>query len=221
MREEASTDEEAAIAVSLPTADEARALHQRLLDGSRTVSADIADAYFDHLVRRLRASYPNVDEHLWSTAAGDTLISYLKRPTAYDPIRLDLEPYLYMSAKRDLLNELAKQRRHQLRAVELSEETPEHRVNEFGDPARFLERQETLAEALAGARPPLPPSLEDGLTPVEARVMEMIRDKVRRTAEYAEVMGITHLPRREQAELVNNMKDKLKHRIRRAGVGDG
>lgn len=219
--EATTTDAEADVAVTSPTPAEARALHQRLLDGSRSASSDVAGAYVEPLVRRLRRKYPNVDEHLWHTSAADALISYIKHPSAYDPARLDLEAYLFMAASRDLLNELAKQRRHLAHAVELSAEVPERRVNEFGDPARYVEQQEAVAEALAAARRPLPERVSGALTPVEASVIELIRDRVRRTSEYAAVMGITHLPPAKQRRRVNRMKDKLKKRIDRAGSSDG
>jgi hypothetical protein len=51
-------------------------------------------------------------------AAADAVLNYAERPERFDPARLDLEGYLTMSAQGDLLNALAKHRRHREGPVE-------------------------------------------------------------------------------------------------------
>ncbi|HZQ38643.1 MAG TPA: hypothetical protein VFD32_22145, partial [Dehalococcoidia bacterium] len=152
------------------------ALHRRLLEGSRTASSEIAIAYMDYLVWRLRLANPRVDDHFWTMAATDALMSYIKHPRAYDPHQLPLDKYLFMSAQGDLKNHLARERRqHQryrkgervpyLRVVELSDVATEQHTNESDDPARYLERRESVAEKLNMVRT-APQHVVDRLTPI-------------------------------------------------------
>jgi hypothetical protein len=104
----------------LPTQADGLRLHQRLIDGHTAAPSELAKAYWQPLLEYLGRTYPRAPEECRAEAAGDALISFIKRPTAYDPARMDLFPYLRMSASRDLLNRMKREARYHKRRVGLN-----------------------------------------------------------------------------------------------------
>ena len=87
-------------------------LHQRLIAGDLTVSAEIAELYLPIITSRLERVFPHLDDvHLVDTAAEDAILNYIARPTQYKPEKLGLEAYLVMSARWDLVNLINSQKK--------------------------------------------------------------------------------------------------------------
>lgn len=86
-------------------------IHQRLLDRDPIAPSDLAETYLPLLIDHLKKKFKRVPEHDVTQAAVDAVLNYAERPERFDPVRLDLEGYLTMSAQGDLLNTLAKHRR--------------------------------------------------------------------------------------------------------------
>lgn len=203
----------------LPSHEAALVLHQRLLDHDPVASSDLAVAYFNWLATWLARANPGAEPHQCDTAAEDAILDLIKRPAAYNPAKRSLEAYLRMAASRDLQNLQSRERRHSrrradLEAVELSPATGKYLWDVEADPARIVERREEdmanetkLAPRLEAAR--------DGLSPGEARALELLRQGERNTGPYAVALGITHLPLAEQRQQVKRVKDKLKKRLER------
>jgi RNA polymerase sigma-70 factor (ECF subfamily) len=209
----------------LPAPDQARALHQRLLDGEPVASSELAETYLDWLATWLAHHNPQADPHHCDTTAEDAILDLIKRPQAYDPTKLRLDAYLRMSASGDLKNLQRKEYRRTARqidlaAVELSPHAGKYLSDEADDPARIAERREDdmanetkLAPRLEAAR--------DGLSNGEAQALELLRLGERKTGPYAAALGIAHLPAAEQRQQVKRVKDKLKKRLERAGGPNG
>lgn len=199
-----------------------RALHARLVAGDRTASAELAVRYLDELVAWLRRTNPRADPDDCVTAAGEALLDLICRPRSYDPARQTLAVYLRVSARGDLRNLQRAERKHAsrrapLEVVELPGAAGKYPVGLSEDPADVVERREQIKAHLS----PVPAAVADGLTPQEARVLELMRAGERKTALFAVALGITGLPVAEQRRAVKRAKDRLVKRLERAGNGGG
>ena len=206
----------------LISADEERSLHRRLVDGDVTASADLTRLFLVHVIGWLTAKNSRrVPEELRVEAAEDALIALIKAPASFDPARgKRLASYLCMSAQGDLRNILQREGRYyknqrRLEDVELSPQAGKYLVVN-DDPARSLECQEESERARVVAAP-----VREGLSDAESRALELLLDGERKTAVFAEALGIGHLPTTDQRAEVKRVKDKLKKRIQRETSGDG
>jgi RNA polymerase sigma factor (sigma-70 family) len=201
--------------------EEELGLHRRLLEGDPTATADLAAAFLDPLVAWLtKKNRAKVAEDLCNEAAEDALIALMKSPTSYSPARMGLWSYLRMSAQGDLQNILRRESRRRrnettLGAVELSPQAGKYLGRE-DDPALRLKIQEETATANQAVTP-----LLDGLTEGEARALDLILQGERKTAVFAQALGIGHLPKEEQKTQVKRVKDKLQKRLQRGRSTDG
>lgn len=201
---------------------EARDLYQRLLSDDAAVPTDLAVAYLDHLTDWLMEHNQRLDPTDCATAAEDAILTLIKTPASYKPERQSLEVYLRISAQGDLRNLLRSEQRHSKRradweAVELSSVVGKYVWDEQSDPALIVERQEDEVED--ASLPSVPDSVRAALNPQEKRVLELMDRKERKTALFAEVLDITHLPPAEQKREVKRVKDRLNKRRERAGDG--
>ncbi|MCL4299560.1 MAG: hypothetical protein KJ077_27740 [Anaerolineae bacterium] len=189
-------------------------LHQLLLDGDVTASAQIAEIFMPLVIEHLRRRYPQLhDPDLIDSAVIDTLINYFARPEQYDPTKLTLVGFLRMAANGDLLNLLKRSRKeikglHSGKIVELDASTTEHEV-EIPDgvdlEATTLNQYSPVWEWL----PRLLPDL------IDQEIVLLMLEGIRETDAYAEVLGISdHLPE-EQAAVVKRKKDQLKKKLQR------
>ena len=205
-----------------PSQDEALALLQRLVEGDPPAPSDMAGAYLEPLARWLARANPQVDASECDTAAEDAILWLIKHPASYDPAGMSLEAYLRMAARRDLQNVRRAEGRHASRradwgAVELSRAVGKHTMDADADPARIVELQE-MVEEIVRKQPRLPPVALAGLSPGEAQALGLVQCGERRTELYAVALGISHLPPDQQQAEVKRVKDRLKVRLKRAGV---
>ena len=198
-------------------------LYRRLLAGDPLASSDLCVAYLDTLAAWLIARNPKVHPNDCETAAADALLSLIKNPASYKPELRGLRGYLQMAATGDLRNLLKSAQRHTLRSLSLDdvEHSSEARklVQEDADPAEIVVRREGEAPVVTGL-PPLPPALLAGLTEEERAVRELMWRRERRTSAYAKVLHLTDRPMDEQRREVKRVKDRIRMRLRRAGVSD-
>lgn len=90
------------------TSDQELAIHQKLLAGDVTASAQVAELFLRKIDRALRRQFPNIkNDDLIHDAATDAVLSYIRRPSSYDPSKRSLAGFLKMSAVRDLQNRLS------------------------------------------------------------------------------------------------------------------
>jgi RNA polymerase sigma-70 factor (ECF subfamily) len=196
--------------------EEERALHARLVAGDPTATADVLRDFLDYLVRGLvKKNSRRVPEELCVEAAEDALLGFVKSPGSYKPeLGKRLASYLRMSAQGDLKNILRRESRHwrrkSLEDVELSPDAGKY-LTVHDDPSLRLVHQEDSARATTTVVAPA----RDGLTPAEALALDLILQGERKTAAFAEVLGIAHLSTSDQRAEVKRVKDKLKVRIKR------
>ncbi len=197
--------------------EEELALHRRLLDGDVTASVDLATWFLEPLIAWLvEKNSLKVPKDLCIEAAEDAVIALVKSPTSFKPARrMRLFAYLRMSAQGDLRNILrreGRERQHEisLEDVDLSGHAGKY-LAEDGDQLRLLEVQEESARATEEVVAPT----RDGLTEAESRALDLVLQGERKTAVFAEALGIADLPQNDQRAEVKRVKDKLKKRIER------
>jgi RNA polymerase sigma-70 factor, ECF subfamily len=195
--------------------DDLRALHQRLLDGDRTVATELVPLLLPHLqqrLARLRASVDDPDEV--TSQIGLAIAHYLNDPERFDPSRGDLVTYLSVVARGDVLNELDARRRRRVHEV------PSSRLVELDPP----DRNPTVEETALDAVDPVDIAPETAVSALQAlsdlgeedrKMLELMADRVRATSAYAAVLGISHLPDELQRTAVKRHKDRLQKRLER------
>jgi hypothetical protein len=200
---------------SSPPPDRHQLLHQRLVDRDPTAPDDFADTFLEPLTAWLTEHNGAIHPDLVSEAAEEAILAVIRNPASYRPQDGTLESYLRMSAQADLRNLLRRETTHRsrherLEIVELSAEGGKYTGRE-DDPGVGL----MIEEELAILAREVPVSVREGLTEVEARVLELMLRGERRTAIYADTCGIADRPPEEQRHLVKQIKDRLHKRIER------
>lgn len=193
-----------------PSDEEGLLLHRQLCDenGPRTATAEFAERFFPFLRCWLAERNPGLDPDLYDEAAGEALVSLFKNPHAYKPTQGSLTAYLKMAAHGDLLNLLRREARHHRgrlpwEGVELDRSTGKYLR---GDEDELGAADAVLADMLAG------------MTAEERRVFDLMRQGERRTVVFAAVLGLTGRSDKEQEKEVKKVKDRIKARLKRAGV---
>jgi RNA polymerase sigma-70 factor, ECF subfamily len=197
-------------------------LHQKLVDGDPTAPAQIAEEFFQLVITALRRKYPVLhDPDLVDAAADKAIMNYFSRPSQYDPRKLSLHGFLFMSARHDLLNALREQQipglprqkdpdsPKKVQVVELDALDWELET-EVDDGSLSIEEQvEILSSPILSKLEALFPS------PVDQEVLTLMLDGIRDTTEYSAILGIAGLPQQEQESEVKRHKDRIKKRIQR------
>lgn len=196
-----------------PSSEYALHLYRRLLERDAVAPADFAEAFLEPLIAWLQITNSSVDPMACAEAASEAIVGFVINPGIYDPKRLEVLAYLRMAARRDLLNLLRKERRHQrhrrdFRVVEHGTEDGKYLGTE-DDPSLPMQIEEARQDQA------LPDELWQELTDVERLVWERMQQGERRTSVFAVVLGVTHLSVAEQRREVKRVKDRLKKRMER------
>lgn len=190
-------------------------LHEQLLANDPTATARIAEAFWQVLEHRLSRGFPSLDDpHLIQTAISDALVGYFQRPTQFDPTRLDLCSYLYMSARGDLLNALKRNTVEKRRLVSIAAHVEvEDDAAETGvDVAAPYDLEEEVLTRLSPVSIRLDVLFPDA---VDRELVDLMLAGERDTLRFASVLGIEGLATDEQAKTVKRHKDRLKKMIQR------
>ena len=204
-------------AVPFPSADEGLDLHARLLTATAAAASDLCQAYWGPLVAWLEARFPSADPHFRVQAVGHALLGLAQRPGSFDPQRGDLGAFLRLSAKRDLFNLLKQEQRHQRnrQPIEVVEDREEARNSLQGVSSDPLVREEEQALALGHVE-----RVRAACTPAEARVLDLMLERERRTEPFAAALGLDAASGEDAEHAVKRAKDRLKKRLLREGIDD-
>lgn len=185
-------------------------LHNRLLDGDPTASAEIAELVLAPLTEGFKRAFPRVEETLITDAVEDAILNYLKMPNKFNPLKKTLLGYLKMSARGDLLNALDAQkgRRERGKLTENVEDQLDERNRYSGrtepDIGARIDGNEMRQKIQAGF---------PGQT--DQKLLDLIQNGVRATGDYAAVLDIANLPADEQRKVVKRHKDRILKRLAR------
>jgi len=189
------------------------ALHGRLVAGDRVASAELSRLVVPELVRRLSSRWPSlIGTDSVHDVAVDVFVAYLRSPERFDPGRSSLVGWLQFQAHADLTNDYRSPRRtfHQRRVVLLGSDPVE-----TSDAARNSDRVSTDVYPSDVDNEVLGRVLLAVENPIDRRLLGLIIDDERSTTVAARVLGIEHLPEREQARIVKQNKDRIKAKVRR------
>lgn len=191
---------------------ELRRLHERLVEGDRTASAQLASLLLDAMRPRLRhVPYNASDWDLVDSQIGLCIARYLADPSHYDPAKGSLLQYLLWRAGMGAKTDLKKRTKHaSLDLVALGMDAKNYtaedhlidRLDREGD-IRTLEE------------------FQKGLGAQDRAFLNLWGQGVRETAGYAEVLGIVHLPVEQQRAHVKRTRERLRLAIRRFFVARG
>jgi DNA-directed RNA polymerase specialized sigma24 family protein len=188
------------------------ALHVRLMAGDPVAPHDCIEHWLPKLIRLLCSRFPQAaarDEHMIWSAAHDALLEYTQNPHKYNPQKSSLQAYLYMAAKRDLLNSLRSDRTQNRDAVPIDSVEQSHFIGNNGIEEQVIQRVDAQA-VMRRVRTVFP-------GPMDWRILELILQGERSTAVFAEVLGIQHLPTEDQRRIVKQNKDRIVRRLERLG----
>jgi DNA-directed RNA polymerase specialized sigma24 family protein len=190
-------------------------LHERVLSGDVTASADVFEKYLSPIIERLskREGYRHLTdtdpELIWDSVS-DAIFAYLANPKSYNPEKSSLMSYLAMSANGDLLNALARRTRRRGREEPLDGDVELSAVGGNGTielPGEHLDSESKLWSHISALVP----------DPLEQSVIRLMLDGERSREVYADALGVSHLPTAERNRKVDRVKDRLKKRLQRAG----
>lgn len=195
-------------------------VHQRLLRGDPTASADAAELLLDPVVARLQRKWPGIAHtDACYDAAVDVLIVYLNDPTRYQPTRSSLAGWLVMQAHCDLLNDQASRPKQFERLWLVESALPVNpssgEMPTVGDQVPSLDALPEVdgSLVLAAVREAFPDERDRQL------IWLMCIEGSRSTEEAARVLGLSGLPTEQRAE-VKRHKDRIMRRLRRLGLDD-
>lgn len=197
------------------TSDDDAELHARLQNDDSTASAQVFDRFLTPLIEHLsrQQRFRNVastrPELIWD-AASDAIFAYVRNPASYHPTRGTLERFLRMSARGDLLNALAKEKRESGRQTSFDEDVGLLVLggNILTDEATADDRleEDEIWAWIAGIVP----------DETERAVVGLMLAGERNRDEFASALGILHLPEAVRRREVDRVKDRLKKRLQRA-----
>jgi DNA-directed RNA polymerase specialized sigma24 family protein len=182
-------------------------LHQRLQEGDEIAVSDLCEQLLPIVTAIILRQNPKLDDHLIHSAVVDAFLNYTNNPSSFDPTRGSLLSYLRMSAQRDLQNALETLRRRE-KVVELRLDDPEHVMSDEG--VRDIEQELFQKES-----PLIRKVFELVTDETDRQIVRLMMDGIRDTKEFAEVLGIDHLPQESQRAEVKRNKDRIKIALKR------
>jgi RNA polymerase sigma-70 factor (ECF subfamily) len=185
-----------------------REIHERMLNGDATASAELVESALKPLVRNLRKRYPGrVESDMVADAVTDALMGYLRDPMLFDRSKRGLFGFLLMAADGDLRNALAKRRRRLWKEAPLDEVELERVAGKGSEEGITPEERIDLATV----REKIARRFTD---PIDRQVVELVLDGVRSTEAYAIVLGLRGLREIVQRKEVKRHKDRIKKRLK-------
>lgn len=95
--------------------DKSLALHRLILSGDALALTKLYDEYGENIINALKIDFPNLarqDESHLLEAVNDALMGYYRNPNTFDPKQKSLKNFLILAAKRDLLNIIERNKKH-------------------------------------------------------------------------------------------------------------
>lgn len=200
------------------TGDQLLKLHQRLLKNDPTAPSELGALVFDLLLKQVAES-PAGRKHpdLVPDAVSDALMSYLKRPTQFDPAKRALWGFLTMAVEGDLANAIQSQRRARQRenkAADVADADPVRNKPMASSATAIATKGAEFMALVRESNDLVAQRFPQGQ---DREIIELIMRGVSDTDTFARVMGIANRPVAEQRLLVKRRKDRLMRALRRLG----
>ena len=191
--------------------------HQRILQKDVTAFAELSEFALPHLISFLQQQFHNQEIHQIEITAIDALMAYRTLPEKYNSNKLSLFAYLRMAARGDMLNAIDRETRRERRQQPIDDPTLQEQLPSLDLLTQTGELNEWLETHTKLTRTELLQKLDEDLDKTDKEMLLLMFDGVRDTAQFAEVLGISHLPQAEQQAEVKRAKDRLQKRLQRFG----
>jgi CheY-like chemotaxis protein len=183
--------------------NQASALHCRIANGDMAAREQLAVKLLPRLERQLRARrFGAISDDLVHDAVVDAFVEYITNPVRYDPSKTRLSAYIYLVARRNLMNLRQVERRRMAR--EAMQVPTEARY-----PAVLVEPA-SRTFALSRVR-----TLLREFTADELRVLRLWLRGERRTETFARALSPSALSFADQRTTVRRIKERVIRRIQR------
>ncbi len=196
-------------------AEKDSALVNELIRQVPAASRRLVEQYFVPLSRLLRKHLPFVPNESVDDAAYDALLALIQSPQNFDPKQSSLLTYLYRIAKNKVIDLFQLHQRRKLEifvggSVALAQaEENNYRAGQISERMPIHDKNETLPPDIMQLLEKILPDSRD------RRIWDMICDGRQDTADYAQLLGITHLPLNEQKAEVKRHRERVSKRVRR------
>lgn len=182
------------------------------MDRQPTASRQLLYAYQKPMQAILRQQFPVFDAEIVGDAVSDALLALIQKPERYDAEQGTVLNYLLHIGKHKLLDSLrAYQRKNSVDYVggnvELAlVEEKQYREGNFAEP---MDREDSLPSEVEQLLQAILPD------PRDRKIWELICQGRTSVADYATLLGITHLAISEQKAEVKRQRDRVQKKVRR------
>lgn len=186
-------------------------LHQRLLAGDCVASEKCCAILLEPLTAETRRKFPKVDPHLVADGVIDAILDYCDHPEKFDPADGRIDRLLAAASWRNVANRLQGEQSRKKRERKVGAKKGEADVALEPVVRKIQEEDQQRSDAKLQA-------MLDALASSQDREILLLRSQgERRTSEYANVLGITHLAASEQEKEVKRHKDRIIKYLGRKG----
>jgi len=194
-------------------------LHTAVLGGDDLALSKLYTLYGASVISSLKNWYGKTaqkDEALFLEAVNEAFWGYFNNPANFDPEQGTLNRFLEVAAERDLINILAREKKHSGKKelpedVELQEKFWNSTVGNIETTDAGIIQEEVMEatdKELA----------KHFKTPLDISLVKLVLQKERETEVFAKALGIEYLPLEEQRAEVKKHKDRIKKVLERNQV---
>jgi hypothetical protein len=194
---------------------EERKIHERLLAKDPTGPADAVKILLPCLVKKIRKQLSaNADRETIEECAIKALLSYVQDPETYDPEAATLLGFLSLVGKRDYLNWLRKEDRHQRGRVALDSVENDESEGNYQLRSGMIPDREERIDIIRKAHVYAAALWEELPDEIDRGILRLILDGEKRTEAFARTMGLPpgHI---QNPARVKRAKDRILKRLQR------
>ncbi|HVX01396.1 MAG TPA: hypothetical protein VHA52_13315 [Candidatus Babeliaceae bacterium] len=196
--------------------DRSLAIHQLIQSGDTIALAKLYDEYGGNIINVLRIDFPDLadqDESYLFEAVNDALMGYYNNPNTFDPTQKSLKNFLILAAKRDLLNIIERNKKHNKKInLPTDVEVEENIWNRIKKSSQSPDAEIIQSESINLVDEELGKYFTN-VTDIELAKM-VIRGE-RETDAFAIVLQIEALEKVKKQEVVKRNKDRIKKILER------
>lgn len=196
--------------------DQGLALHQLVQSGDELALAKLYDAYSEGVIKVLRfefSDFAQQDEFYILEAVNEAFLGYYNNPNSFDPSQKTLKNFLIMAAKRDVLNIISRDKKHQGK-INLPEnvEVEENLWNSIKGDTHSTDEKIVQKESMILIEEELSKHFSDKR---DIEMAKMIIQGERETESFAIILQIEELEKNKKQAEVKRNKDRIKKVIDR------
>jgi DNA-directed RNA polymerase specialized sigma24 family protein len=178
-------------------------LHERVVAGEEDALRELIGKMHPSIRLKLRRRFRRASDDLIADAVEDAIVHYTLKPNSYDPARgVPVFAFLYLAARRNLIDAIKVERRRRHREQDYADTIPEkgldHWVGRHNRPLVAVYRDLHACSKVA-----------------EREALRVWFAGEHRTGPIATALGLAALPPGHQQKAVKRFKDRIKKRLSR------